>query len=101
MKFSNILVALVLLVTLARAQPVLEEDPELKDALDQDGVEEVHQDETLVAEPPELVDAIDELMRQEQESGKDLTSVDSHSRLKRAVCSCVRRGRRVVCICRR
>lgn len=91
MKFSIFLVALALLLSLANAQPVFEEDPELEDALHQDGVKEAHQDETLVAEPPELADAIDELIRQEQETGKDLTSVDSPSRLKRAACVCIGR----------
>ncbi|KAH8371388.1 hypothetical protein KR093_007151 [Drosophila rubida] len=100
-----IVLILSMLVTLACTQPVFEEEPAIESAVNElsskDLDEEVQQDETVVAEPPELIEAIDDLKRQEQGSGDDQTSVDSHSRQKRAVCRCVRRGRRVVCVCRR
>ncbi|XP_034105648.1 uncharacterized protein LOC117568868 [Drosophila albomicans] len=104
MKFTIVLF-LSMLVTLACSQPVFEEEPEIESAVDElsgkDEVGKMQQDETVVAEPLELVDAMDKLIGKEQGSDDDQTPKDSQSRQKRAVCRCVRRGRRVVCVCRR
>ncbi|XP_064542383.1 uncharacterized protein LOC135431288 [Drosophila montana] len=101
MKLTMILSVLVVLASLALAQPVTPEPIELKDLEPTDGraAQEVDQAETDSEGPSDVEAAVAQLLRQEE--AQDVAATESHSRQKRAACRCYRRARNtIVCYCR-